>query len=151
MYPLHHAVMREVIDEDERQEIIGELITAGADVNVKTADVRLLVLLFCIIRGSLFFPYIRSRFCFIVSAVSERSGQPAYQRSLIRAFFICMKFLLPPILYRAYLDGAHHVVETHRMIFIRWLENSEEKFSRDAAHIEQYIAKSHISLSIQTV
>ena len=31
--------MREDIEQDEREEIIGELIDAGADINVKTADV----------------------------------------------------------------------------------------------------------------
>lgn len=38
LYPIHHAVMREDIEQDEREEIVGELLDAGADVNVKTTD-----------------------------------------------------------------------------------------------------------------
>ena len=40
-YALHYAVIREDIDDEERHEVIAALLDAGADVNVKTTEVRL--------------------------------------------------------------------------------------------------------------
>lgn len=37
-YALHYAVIREDIDDEERQEIIAALLEAGADVNIKTTE-----------------------------------------------------------------------------------------------------------------